>query len=490
MLGNSERMENWQMLQGTAKNVPGINTQSMYLDQGNSTSFGTTDNGYVYNGLSYFARATYNYDSRYLATVTFRADGSSKYPYNPWGYFPSAGLGWVLTNESWMKNQNLFSYLKIRGSWGLLGNDNVPRGGYSIVQTNGGTSAIFGTNNMVLGSQINGFVNPLIWEKTGEWDLGTDMNFFKDRLTATFDWYRRTTDNGVFTAPIPNTNFTQTGNYANILNTGAELSLKWMDKINDFHYWVGGNLTTLSNKVVSMSGISTLITNYNSYPVATAEVGKPIGSYLGYQVVGVYQNQAEINADPLAVAHNLIPGDLKFKEDAKGNLAPQVTLGSYLPNLTYGINVGLEYKGIEVGMVLQGITGNKIFDYRRTYIDQYGAINIDANLATHLWTGDGTSNSYPSASGLNRSWNQQASSYYIEDGSYLRIQNIILAYTLKPKLNSSASAPTFRFSLTAQNPYSFFNKDYHGFNPDVAQGIDNQVYPMAASYTFGLKIIF
>lgn len=485
MLGNSERMERWQMLRGTAKNVPGINSQSMYLDQGDPTTLGTTDDGYAYNSVSFFARGAYDYGNKYLATVTFRADGSSKYPYHPWGYFPSVGLGWVVSGEDWMKNQHLFSFLKIRGSWGLIGNDNVPRGGYSIVTTNGGTSAIFGDNMMIAGSQINGFVNPLIWEKTGEWDFGADMNFLRDRLSATFDWYRKTTQNGVFTAPIPNTNFTQTGNFANILNTGVELSAKWTDKVGSFNYWIGVNITTLGNKVVSMSGIPTLITNYNSYPVATAQVGQVIGSYLGYQVTGVFQNQAQIDADPTAKAAGAQPGDLQFKEDANGNLE-QVPLGSYLPKLTYGLNLGLEYKGLEFSMVFQGVSGNKVFDYRRTFINQYGAINIDADLATHFWTGEGSSNNYPSAAGLNRTWNQQPSSYYIENASYLRIQNAQVAYTWKPKSN----LPSFRFSLTAQDPFTFLNKDYHGFNPDVMQGIDNQVYPMAAAYTFGLRIIF
>jgi len=489
MLGNSVRSEKWQMLQGKAQNVPGINTQSMYLDQGDPTTLGTTDDGSTYNGLSFFARVAYDYANKYMATVTFRADASSKYPYQPWGYFPSVGLGWVISNENWMKGQQVFSFLKLRGSWGLIGNDAVPRGGYSVASTNGGTSAIFGDNNMISGSQIIGFVNPLIWEKTGEWDVGLDMNFIHNKLTTTWDWYRRTTMNGVFTALIPNTTYTQTGNFANILNTGFEVSAKWTDKIGEFNYWVGGNLATLRNKVVSMSGFAPLITYYNGYPVANAQMGQPIGTYLGYQVVGVFQNQAQVNADPTALAAGAQPGDFQFKEDADGNLH-QVPLGTYLPKLTYGFNVGLEYKGLEFGVSFSGVSGNKIFDNRRTFINQYGATNIDADLATHLWTGEGSSNKYPSAAGLNKTWNQQASSYYIENGSYIRIQNAQVAYTWKLKSKTGADMPSFRFSLTAQTPYTFLNKDYHGFNPDVAQGIDNQVYPMAATYTFGLRIIF
>ena len=489
LLGNSERVEKYQMLQGTAKNVPNINAQSMYLDQGDPTTLGTTDDGSLYNGLSFFTRVAYDYADKYMATATFRADASSKYPYHPWGYFPSVGLGWVITNEGWMKNQHVFSFLKIRGSWGLIGNDNVPRGSYSLVTTNAGTSAIFGDNNMISGSQTIGFVNPLIWEKTREWNVGLDMNFLQEKLTTTWDWYRRTTMNGVFTALIPNTNFTETGNFANILNTGFEATVQWKDRVGAFNYWVGGNFATLKNKVVSMDGFAPLITYYNGYPVANAEAGQPIGSYLGYQVIGVFQNQAQVDADATAKSAGAQAGDLQFKEDANGNLQ-QVPLGTYLPKLTYGFNLGLEYKGFEFSVVLQGVYGNKIFDYRRTFIDQYGAINIDADLATHLWTGEGSSNKYPSAAGLNKSWNQQASSYYIENGSYIRLQNVQVAYTWSPKPKAGATLPSFRFSLTAQNPYTFLNKDYHGFNPDVAQGIDNQVYPMAATYTFGLRIIF
>ncbi len=212
------------------------------------------------------------------------------------------------------------------------------------------------------------------------------------------------------------------------------MDVNWNGKINnDWHYTVGVNFATLKNEVRDLYG--------QSYPNAgsaefrqRSEVGEPLASFYGYQVAGVYQNQTEIDNDPVAIENGLVAGDFKYV-DQDGNQVinddDKVYLGSYFPNLTYGGVLGISYRNIEFSMNIMGQNGNKILNRKRGEIIWTNDTNIDADLATNLWNGDGTSNKYPSASGLRRGWNQNFSDYLVEDGSFWRIQNIRLAYHLK-----------------------------------------------------------
>ena len=225
-------------------------------------------------------------------------------------------------------------------------------------------------------------------------------------------------------------------------------------------------------------------------------VGDPLFAFFGYETVGVYQNTAQIEADPVAVAMNaaspgsIVPGDFIFKDnDNDGAITGEdrVILGSYLPKFTYGVNLGASYKNFDLSVSLMGQTGNKILNRKRGEIIWTPDGNMDADLAINRWHGEGTSNKYPSSAGLRKGWNQKMSNYFVEDGGFFRIQNVNLAYTFRGT-TFGESWPDTRIFVTAERPLTVF--DYNGFNPEVADGVDTQTYPIPAIYTVGLNVKF
>jgi hypothetical protein len=213
-------------------------------------------------------------------------------------------------------------------------------------------------------------------------------------------------------------------------------------------------------------------------------------AFYGWEVAGVYQTVEEIAADPAAVAQgNLVPGDFKYKDKNKDGIidgSDRVVLGSYLPELTWGANLGASYKGFDLSVNLMGQSGNKILNRKRGQVIFTSDANVDADLAKNRWHGEGTSNEYPSSAGIRKGWNQKMSDYFVEDGSFFRIQNVQLAYTFKGKELFGTAMPETRITLTADRPLTVFN--YNGFNPEVANGVDSQTYPIPAVYTLGLNV--
>ena len=256
MLGQSTRSQFSSWLNGRVNSVPDFDDQSKYLVNGSYKNQTATDGASRYNGLSFFARGTYNYDGRYLATLTFRADGSSKYQ-QKWGFFPSIGLGWNISDEAFMKNQNVVDYLKLRASWGMLGNDNVPANSIVTVGSTGvGSSAVFGDTLVDgMGAQTV-YQNFLRWEVVNEANVGLDFGFLDNRLTGELDLYNRVTDNVVFEAPIATGGGTVNllANNGKVLNQGIELSLNWADKAGEFSYKLGMNATFNRNRVLELEG--------------------------------------------------------------------------------------------------------------------------------------------------------------------------------------------------------------------------------------------
>jgi len=318
----------------------------------------------------------------------------------------------------------------------------------------------------------------------------------KQRLSGSIDYYNRQTNNLVFYAPQPMGVADLLGNYGKVSNQGLELTLNWKDKIGKLGYTIGGNISTLKNKVLDLHGLAYKMTGVSEFPTRM-EVGQPVNSFYGYQAVGVYQTQAEVNADPIAVANGLVPGDLKYKDqngDGVLDTKDRVILGNYLPKVSYGLNLGLNYNKLEINVMLQGQAGNKILNMNRARRLWYSDMNGDAEMISHLWTGVGTTTKYPSALGTTKGWNNMASSFFVESGSYLRIQNIQLAYSFK--LAKSASAPEMRVFLTADRPviftkYSGFTPEIGGSNTDLSgTGYDNNVYPTSATYSIGWRITY
>lgn len=490
MAGTSYRDEAGHSFSATGENISGIDLESSwYLDFAEDESFSgnVSDSGGRLYGISYFARAAYNYKDKYLLYGTIRADGSSKFTLDPWGYFPSVGAGWVLTQEDFMKNNGVFDFLKLRASWGKLGNDAVPASSGSntitVISTDIGdipTTGIISTST---------FSNNT-WEVIEEMNFGTNFNMFDNRLSVDADYYIRDTKNAIMPVFVPIINTTINRNSGEIRNQGFEIALNWSNTISDdFRYTVGANFTTLKNETTSLSDPRGYIDAGTAEFRQRTIVGEPLQAFYGYQTEGVYQNQAQVDADPIAVANNLVPGDLIYKDtnnDGVINDDDRVILGSYLPSFMYGGNIGISYKAFDFSVNFYGQTGNKILNRKRGEIIFTNDTNMDADLAINRWHGEGTSNEYPSSAGLRKGWNQKLSNFWVEDGAFFRIQNIQLAYTLKGEKMFGKNMPETKFILTADRPFTFFN--YNGFDPEVPNGVDRQTYPIPGVYTFGINV--
>lgn len=494
MLGQSTRIERSNNLWGLALGVPGYDDASKYLQNGLVNGRDNGDGGNLYHGVSFFTRGTYNYDSRYLATLTFRADASSKYQ-EKWGYFPSIGLGWVITGEDFMQDQEAFQYLKLRGSWGMLGNDNIPANSSVTLGTTGvGSSGIFGDKLVNGVGALTVVRNYLKWEVVNEFDVGLDFATLNNRLTGELDYYRRVTSNVVFDAPIATGggSVSLLGNNGKVLNTGLELGLKWTDKVGDFQYSVGLNATTIHNEVLELN-------NRNFIPGASVrgnyttrtQVGHSVGAFYGYEIDGVYQTEGEALRDPVQQDYK-DAGYFKYRDqngDKKITEEDKVFLGSPIPWLLGGLDFGFNYKGFDFSLSLQTQVGNKVLNAKRMNRDIFTDGNYDLDFFENAWRPDNKSNSYPSAEAYNKGYTQQANSFFVENASYLRLQNVTAGYTFK----FSKFVESLRLYVSAQRPYTYFT--YNGFTPEVSgapisSGIDNSVYPMQGIYSFGAKINF
>ncbi|MGQ1787006.1 SusC/RagA family TonB-linked outer membrane protein [Saccharicrinis sp. GN24d3] len=488
MLGTSYRDEWYDYLSGSAEDVP-QNENSWYIGQSQSeTSKQVDDNAERIYGLSYFGRVAYNYNSKYLAYFTLRRDGTSKYQ-EKWGTFPAFGLGWVVSEEDFFTdNVNFINYLKVRGGWGKLGNDKIKRQDGANT-TNPQFLAI--NDTQVTGTTTTSTFGYLGWETVKGTNIGISAKFLNNQLSLESDYYIRNTENAAIPVSLKLQSGSVLKNVGTIRNSGFELAVSYNGKItDDLKYMVGANMATLKNEVRDLFG-QAFINGGQAEFRQRSQVGEPLLSFYGYEVEGVYQNQAEIDADPVAVDNGLVPGDFKFKDQDNSDVIDdddKVFLGSYIPDLTYGGVLGLTYKNAEFSMNFTGQSGNKILNRKRGEIIWTNDTNIDADLANNLWNGEGTSNKYPSASGLRRGWNQNFSDYLVEDGSFFRIQNIQVAYNIKGERWFGQGMPDARVYFTAERPLTVF--DYNGFNPEVPNGIDRQFYPVPSVYTVGLNLKF
>ncbi|MCB0632751.1 MAG: SusC/RagA family TonB-linked outer membrane protein, partial [Lewinella sp.] len=353
MVGSSFRDEAWDQLQARGLNFPVDQEQAWYISQAETIPLDDVqDNGTRQYGLSYFSRLAYNYKHKYLIYGTFRADGTSKYQ-EKWGYFPTVGVGWVASEENFFNIPGV-DYLKFRGSWGELGNDRIAASDgartTSIV-----TTAI--NDVLVSGTTTSSTFSALEWEVVEELNFGLTSYLLNNRLSIDADYYIRDTKNAVIPVEIPSVGGTVRRNVGVIRNTGLELALDWSDNFSeDFRYNIGANITTLKNEVIDLFG-QPYIDGGTAEFRQRSIVGQPLLAFFGREVLGVYQTQAQIDADPIAVDNGLEPGDLIYKDQNNDGLLDdddRVVLGSYLPKLMYGGSLGLGFKDLDISVNILG----------------------------------------------------------------------------------------------------------------------------------------
>ena len=445
--------------------------------------------------LSVLARVIYNYKGRYLFNGSFRRDGSSAFSYtgNQWQNFYSVGAGWLMSEEEFMKDITWLDMLKLKGSWGTLGNQNLDKAYPAEPLLTNAYSAVFGKPSAIYpGYQLSYLPNPrLRWEKVEAWEAGAEANFFRNRLHFEGVYYKKTTKDLLAEVPGISGTVPGIGNLGSIENKGVELAIDWRDRIGDWGYSAGFNLTTIKNKVLSLvqEGYSIIAGDKSqSYTMA----GYPIGYFYGYKVEGVYQTDEEIARSPKNTLATVTPGDLKFKDvngDGEITTADRTLIGDPTPNVTYGIALGVSYKNWELGIDMMGQGGNQIF---RTW-DNYNWSQFNfMEQRMDRWHGPGTSNTQPLLN-TKHTINNMNSEYYIEDGSFFRIRNVQLAYNFDKTLISRIGMQALKLYVNIQNLKTW--KHNTGYTPElggtaIAFGVDDGSYPMPAIYTFGFNLTF
>ena len=466
--------------------------------------------------VSYFGRLGWNWKETYMVNATLRRDGSSNFaPGHRFGWFPSVSAGWVITNEKFMqKISNFMDYLKIRVSWGQVGNANISAYQYLAPIQNTNTHYFFGnditTASATLANYWGAFpsrlANPdVTWETSEQFNVGLDARFLNGRLNMNFDFYIKTTKDWLVQPPILATAGTGAAyiNGGDVKNTGIELALNWNDRIGkDFNYNIGANLAYNKNKVGNIpteDGIihgSSYVLYDNAPEIYRAQNGKPIGYFWGFKTAGIFQNQQEIN-DWIAAGNGVFqsdvqPGDVKYYDvnhDGVINDDDKVNLGNGVPDVTLGFNLGFNYKNFDFSLVASGAFGQQIVQSYR------GFTNTKANYTTRIldrWTGEGTSNTIPRVTEQNINW--QFSDLFVQDGDYLRISNITLGYDFAKLINFKAISQA-RLYVQVQNAFTFTK--YDGMDPEIGFGTDNWVsgvdvgyYPRPRTVLFGVNLKF
>lgn len=469
---------------------------------------------------SFFGRVNYDYNETYLATLVARYDGSTMFDRGyQWGFFPSISLGWVLSNEAFMKDlKNTINFLKIRASWGNNGNDNIAEQfAYESLINFNNAQYNFGDDQSSLASgsypSTIGTAN-LKWETSQQTDIGVDARFFNGRLSANFDWYNKNTKNWLVAAPVLATYGVSTAPFINggsVTNRGIEFSLNWSDQIgNDFRYSVSGSYTYNKNVVGHIPTTDGIIHGGsgilfdNSTEFFRAQDGYPIGYFWGYKVAGIFQNEQDVlnwkGPQGQQLQPTAQPGDVKYAKISDDGQAidanDKTMIGDPNPHHLFGLSLNTSWKGFDLSITSSGAAGNSIVQSYRNIANHYG------NYTTAIldrWHGEGTSNTMPRVTENNSNWTN-FSSLYIHSGSYLRINNITLGYDFS-KMIHSKYVHQLRLYAAAENLYTFTK--YNGLDPEVGfaapdasgvysfgQGVDVGTYPHARTILVGVNVKF
>lgn len=452
---------------------------------------------------SLFSRVTYSYADKYLFTGIVRRDGSSRFgPNNKFGYFPSASIGWVLSKESFFEN-NVANFLKLRGSYGVTGNDVLGNFRY-LATVGGGRNYNFGYDNYLIGYSPDAPANPdLKWEQTSQLNFGLDAVMFRN-WNLTLDWYKKKTTGILQTIQYPTyvgATGSSFGNVADMENTGFEMELGYKTRIGDVTLNLRGNASFLKNRVTFLGEEKEYLEGgaklqNSTYELTRTAVGQAIGAFYGFQTLGVFQNDKEINdyvgPSGAPIQPSAVPGDFKWADlnnDGVISQEDRTFIGDPTPDWSYGITVNAGWRNFDLLVFGQGVAGNQIFQgLRRLDIPT-------ANWQTDVlnrWTGEGTSNTYPrlSIKDPNKN-NANPSDFHLQNGDYFRIKTLQIGYTLPRDLLTRAHLQMVRFYVSSNNLATITK--YSGYDPEIggtSYGIDRAIYPQARSFLLGVNFGF
>ena len=486
----------------------------------------TDDQTYASDGvartrrLSFLGRAFYNYDNRYMITANFRADASSKFTKNPWGFFPSVALAWRLSEEPFMRDLDAdwLDNIKIRAGFGQVGNDGIGTAAFQYT--------MFSAQNVFVGYPLGpdqdagnatggAAVLRLVdengkWETNEQWDAGIDFSFWNGKLAGTIDYFRRNTKDALLYVNAP----AQVGNMhapvrnvGNILNEGVEISLSHDNTVGPVHYNIGGNLSFLHNELTKINGGSPLWGDRTK-----TDEGLALNSFWGYQYEGIYQTDQEALDQLYTYTPTTIgvhAGDARYTDvngDGKLDEDDKMVIGNPFPKLTYGLNFSIDFYGVDFQMFFQGVAGNSIYNVQRQYLESDGSgYALASYMKDNVWVGyteavqnallakgvnyfelENRNGTIPNP--LGSPTNTENSTRFIEDGSYLRLKNLQIGYTLPLTVTQKFHCSRLRFYVTASNLFTITK--YKGYDPEVGSGVDYGNYPQSRTFTFGLNASF
>lgn len=481
--------------------------------------------------MSIVGRINYDFAGKYLVSVAARRDGLSVWaPGRKWATFPSGSVGWRIDQEEFMKSQSLISELKLRAGYGLTGLAGTVLGNFPWLVAVDANNTVYPFNNVnagsvnTQGSSINALGNPeLEWEKTKQVNIGLDLGMFRNRLTLSAEYFIRNTDNLLLNVPIPPSygypNASVLQNIAEMENKGFELQVGYNSAGNrDFRWNVMGNLSAIRNKVIDLApGVPNIEAggnqDFGTYNITRTQAGHPVQSFYGWMVDGIFQSMAEVNNSATQVnptagqqydpTKHTSPGDIKFRDvnnDGVINEADRVFLGSFLPKFTYALNGTASYKNFDLTVFFQGVQGNKVFNASRIISEGMVRLFNSSTEVLNAWAPGKTNTSVPRAVNGDPNQNVRPSDRWIEDGSYLRLKNVMLAYSVPSQALSRIGKGvinSFRIYVSSQNLLTFTK--YKGFDPEVGNrtpgssltnGIDYATYPQPRSFQVGIQASF
>ena len=503
-LGNSVFRTTGRFRSFTGFDIPGNSGNNAIIDNAGEVFDNNVNGGNTFDSrlLSYFVRGQYDFKGKYLFSGVIRRDGSTKFgPNNKFGYFPSASAGWILTEENFLTNSESIDFLKLRGSWGILGNDRIGDFGFESLLNGEGVAVI--DDELVFGTAIGRISNPEVqWERQHTVDVGVDAKFLDNKLDVTVDYFNRRTEDlllvpqvsGILGASAPGSG-APIVNAGTVRNRGFELSFSYRQTVSEnFKFNISANATTLDNEVLLVNGEDDFLSGgsfgIGQDPPARFEAGFPIGYFRGFVTDGIFQNQAEVDAVP--TLNGTQAGDLRFVDingDGVIDDSDRTDIGNPIPDATFGFNFGFTFKNFDFLTYAFASVGN---DIARDY-ERFNPLTNRSTAFLGRWTGEGTSNTTPRVT-TGATNNTLFSDFFVEDGSFIRIQNIQLGYTLPDKIMESWKMDEFRIYASVSNAFTLTR--YRGFDPTssngapVGGGFDQGFYPTPRTFLVGTNIKF
>lgn len=495
MVGQTTEQYDYYSIGGSGSTITNPAPNNWYINQATDDLSEAGDSASRTRMFSLLGRVHYDYDNRYLITLNFRADASSKFPDNLWGYFPSMAAAWRISEEPFLKDVDILDNLKLRVGWGQIGNEKIGSNSFTQVMFNAGPTFVdypLGVNQeLVPGATVLTYVNTGgMWETTEQINVGVDFGLWNGKLVGTVDLFKRDTKNMLLSVAAPahvGNRYASTANVGTVSNKGIELTLAHYNRVGEFNYSINGNVSFIDNELTALNGGERV---YGDRSIC--DMGLPLWTLWGYEYEGIYRTNEEVLEHQHAQSALTVTehaGDARYKDqngDGLINDDDLVALGNAFPWLTYGLNFSLDWRGLDVSIFFQGVYGNEIYNALRLRTEGKGQ---EATLSTSMrdvWSITNPKGSIPNPWGSSR--NFENSSRYVEDGSYLRLKDLTIGYTLPKRWTDKMHMQRWRFYISATNLLTFTK--YSGYDPEVGGGVDYGNYPQSRTIMFGTNINF